>query len=149
MIKHYWKSITAGFILILMPVIVRLCFWNQLPDVIDTTYIRWIDPENSCSKGWFVFGMPMCMLALQCALLAVYEFCNRYELNHKGIQFSPLLSRTLIWCIPVVVLAVENLSWPFPGFTWNGGFLIILCIALTLLFAAIVVAESVKMENNN
>ena len=65
MIKKNWKTLLITSVVILLPILVGLVLWNQLPDQIPSHWDASGEIDGWSSKPFTVFGMPLILLALQ------------------------------------------------------------------------------------
>lgn len=106
MIKRYRNLLIITSIVILLPAVVGVVLWNDLPDTMAT---HWgTDNEaNGWSPKWFaVFGIPAIMLALHwvCTIATAADHANRAT-NGK-------LTRLVLWIIPVFSLFAAGSVYP-------------------------------------
>lgn len=105
MMKKYKKTMIITSILILVPILFGLVFWNRLPEEIATHF-----GSDNVANGWSsreftVFGMPLCMLALQWA-------CFAATLNDpKKRNISEKLFMLVLWIVPVISLIMFSMIY--------------------------------------
>ena len=78
---HKWKIITSSAVL-LLPVLIGLLLWNQLPERMVTHWGLDGQPDGWSSRTFVVFGMPLLLLALQIAGVFDLDFhfvCDRFR----------------------------------------------------------------------
>ena len=124
------RTMIATSLVILLPILVGVLLWNQLPDLIPTHFGVDNQPNGWSSKPFAVFGIPLIMLALQWVCLVAY----RTDPKKKNIH--PTVMGLVLWIIPVVSLLVGALCYLFAlGRDVNVGFFV--CLLLGALFVII------------
>ena len=70
MIKKNLRILLITSVVILLPMLVGVALWNQLPERIPSHWNAVGEIDGWSSKSFVVFGMPLLMLAIQwvCAL---------------------------------------------------------------------------------
>ena len=99
-IRKERTSVVSAFFLTVMPVLVGLLKWNDLPERVPVYFGRGIEPSAYALKTNVVFFIPLILLGIfgLCLLLTVYD--DREE------DLSELLFRFRLWIAPVISLAV-------------------------------------------
>ena len=64
MIKQNKKMIVFTLVLLLLPIVMGLFLWNQLPDSVATHFGLNNQPDGYSSKAFAVFGLPLILLAV-------------------------------------------------------------------------------------
>ena len=64
MIKENKKMLLITLGIILLPIIMGLLLWNQLPDTVVTHWGANNQPDGYSSKGFAVVGLPAILLAV-------------------------------------------------------------------------------------
>lgn len=114
MMKKYKKSIILGCIVILLPMLLGVLLWNQLPDEIPTHFDSNNVPNDWSSKGFTVFGIPSILVLLHFFTVAVTAS------DPKRQNISSKLFSLIIWIIPIVSLFVVPACYAYAlGFTWD------------------------------
>lgn len=98
MIKKYKKTIIITNLIIILPMIVGLILWNQLPDQIATHF-----DMNGKANGWSpkyfaVFGLPLLMLVVDWICIAA----TVNDPKRKNISNKMFL--IVLWIIPIASL---------------------------------------------
>lgn len=92
----YKKSMIGASIVILMPMLIGILLWNQLPDEIATHFSFDGTPDGWSGKGFAVFGMPLVLLVLQwVAMTVTLQDPKRQNMSEK-------LLKMILWLIPVM-----------------------------------------------
>ena len=124
------KTIILTSILILLPILMGLCFWNQLPDVI-ATHFGYDEEPNGWSSKWFaVIGLPLFLTAVHLICIFITDKDPRYDrypekMKHIVLWICPIVS----WIGSISIFSYE-LNWKFNMMNWIGfvlgaGFVII------------------------
>lgn len=96
MIKKNLKTMIITSIVILIPILVGLYFWDQLPDQIATHFNANNQPDGWSSKGFAVVGLPL-------LLLVVHWFCVAVTgTDPKSKNISDKMMLLVMWICPVV-----------------------------------------------
>ena len=64
MIRQHKKMILLTSIATLLPILIGLLLWKQLPDSVATHWSTGNEPDGYSSKAFAVFGLPVIMLIL-------------------------------------------------------------------------------------
>lgn len=105
MLKKNKRSLILSSLLIVLPVIVGLIFWNRLPELM-TTHWNWQGTaDGKSSKAFTVIGLPLFILAMHwfCVL------CTGLDPKNKG-QNGKVFGMVL-WICPVVSLFVGGVVY--------------------------------------
>lgn len=111
-----WKENKVYFmitsIVTILPMIVGILFWKQLPDRMAMHFDRNNMPNGWSSKGFAVFGLPLFCLVVHviCALATLFD-TKQKELSTKMIRLvfliCPLVSLICAFCI-------YGYAWSYP-----------------------------------
>ena len=96
MIKKNWKTLLITSVVILLPILVGLILWNQLPDQIPSHWNASGEIDGWSSKPFTVFGMPLILLAFQW-LCVLGTGSDPKKENH-----SAKILHLVLWVIPVL-----------------------------------------------
>lgn len=128
MMKKYKKTLILTSILILLPILVGIVFWNRLPDTIATHFGANNEPNGWSSKPFVVFGMPLILLALHWIAVAATLNDPRKK-NISGKMFGILL-----WTVPVIAVAVLLMTYGYAlGWNINIGTVVNLLVGIVFL----------------
>lgn len=114
MIKNNKKAAVISSILILLPILIGVIYWNQLPDMMVTHWDASFNPNGYAGKAFTVFIMPLILLAIHWVCLFVMENQKRYEkiTNPKIITLTffliPLIS-IVMNCLVYYVSLADNI----------------------------------------
>ncbi|MFP7152463.1 SdpI family protein [Weissella paramesenteroides] len=106
------KTLIVTTALILVPIIIGLVIWQQLPEKIPTHFSMNGRPNGWSSRPFTVFGIPLLMLVVQyiCGL-GVYFDPKKSNINQRIYKLT-------LWIVPVITLFVmfiiygKALHWP-------------------------------------
>lgn len=97
------KKINVDILLItcvmcLMPIFFGLIFYDSLPDSVAIHFDINNNPDNFCSKEFFVFGLPVIMMLFQIFCCVVTDLKDEHpEANKKAVGIFK-------WIIPVITV---------------------------------------------
>ena len=105
--KEYKKTMIITSIVILLPILVGLLLWEQLPEEIATHFDFEGTPNGWTSRGFTVFGIPLFLLACQwiCVTVTLQD--------PKRKNMSEKLLRMVFWIIPIASLIVVVASYGY------------------------------------
>ena len=99
-LKNYKKTMVLTSIVILLPILIGVLLWEQLPDQVATHFAFDGTPNGWSSKGFTVFGIPLFLLACQwIGAVATFSDPKRKNMSEK-------LFKLILWIIPVAALLV-------------------------------------------
>ena len=104
MLKQNKIKIIIASVIILLPTILGSIFWSKLPELFPS---HWgINGADSfVGKGFFVFGMPLIMLALFFLCLFVTSK------DKKNQEQSAKVSGMIFWIVPFISLFIASISY--------------------------------------
>lgn len=94
------KTLILTSLVTLIPIIVGLLLWNQLPDVIPTHFGMDGTPNGWSSKAFTVFGIPVLMLFFHLLCVGITSQDPKFD------NMSEKLYALVLWICPVVSLLV-------------------------------------------
>ena len=103
--KAHKKILIITFILTLLPCLVGLLLWRQLPDQIPTHFNFQNEVDGYSSKPLAVFGLPLLMAAIQ--LVCAFAVLN----DPKKKQISKKVINLILFLIPATSIFVFVLSF--------------------------------------
>lgn len=101
-----WKFILTS-VVILLPILYGLIYWNELPEQMARHWAADGSPNGYSSKAFVVFGLPLILLALQ--LLCVYI---TYK-DPKNKNQSKKVFGVIWWICPIICICVEAYVYAF------------------------------------
>lgn len=105
MIRKYRKTLVATTLVALLPVLAGLVLWHRLPTDITTHWGPDGVADDTSSRGFVVFGMPLVLLAFQwfCFVATMLDAKNRNK-NRKPLTL-------MMWVIPVLSNVVIGMMY--------------------------------------
>ena len=107
MLKVDRKTMILTSIVILLPLLVGVVFWRQLPDIMATHFGFNNEANGFSSKPFTVFGIPLILLGLH--WLAVCVTMRDPRVQYSGIK----IQRLCLWIVPVVSVICAIGIYPF------------------------------------
>lgn len=105
MIKKNLKLLIITSIIVLLPVIIGLIFWDKLPDEIPSHWNISGEIDGWSSKPFSVFGLPLILLAIQWSVVLV-SLADPKRKNH-----SPKILNLMFWLTPVLSVVLSLVSY--------------------------------------
>ena len=105
MIKKHLRTLIISSLLLLIPVIVGLLLWDQLPDPMPFHWNIHGEVDGWASKATAVFGMPALMLAMQWVCL----FACSADPKHKN--YNPKMIVLALWICPGIGLILSTMVY--------------------------------------
>ncbi len=111
----------------LFPIVIGLVLWNQLPEVIATTFGADNEANGFSSKTFAVFGIPSIMAALHIfSILVTGSDPKKNNISEKAMG-------VVYWIVPVISIAVMSAIYAISlGININIG--MICCLIIGILF---------------
>ncbi|MBR5756169.1 MAG: DUF1648 domain-containing protein, partial [Firmicutes bacterium] len=107
MIKEHKKTLIITIVITLLPVLIGLYYWGQLPDPMATHFGINSQADGYSSKAFAVFGIPLMMVGIQIIMLAATS------LDPKKKNISPKMMSLILWIVPVVSLVCAAVVYPY------------------------------------
>ena len=105
MIKKNWKTLVLTSIITLIPIVVGLLLWNQLPEQMPTHWGINGEVDAWSSKAFAVFFFPILLLALH--WLCVAASCA----DPKSKDYHSKMIALVLWICPVIGLVISTLMY--------------------------------------
>ena len=105
MIKKNLKVLMITSVVILLPILVGLLLWNQLPEQIPSHWNANGEVDGWSSKAFAVFGMPAILLAFQW-LCVLGTGADPKKDNH-----SQKIVHLVLWIIPVLSVVLHTIVY--------------------------------------
>ena len=117
-------------IIILLPIVVGLIFWNQLPETMATHWGTDNEPNGWSSKAMTVFGIPGIMAAMHIfCILITFADPKKSNIGKKAIGI-------VYWILPAVSLSIMSATYAYAlGLNVNIG--MICCVLMGIIFIAL------------
>ncbi len=105
MIKQNKGKLILTSIAILIPVIIGLFLWNDLPDTIATHWGFNGQADGYSSKAFAVFGLPLLLLVIHW----VCVFATKLDPKHKDI--NPKMFSIVLWICPAISIVMNTMVY--------------------------------------
>ncbi|MBQ7359355.1 MAG: SdpI family protein [Lachnospiraceae bacterium] len=106
-LKDYKGTIILTSIIILLPILVGLYLWPQLPEQIATHFDANNQPNGYSSKEFTVFGLPLFMLFVHILCLAGTKADPKSENIHSK------MINLVLWICPIVSLMMGLVTYSY------------------------------------
>ncbi len=105
MIKRNKGTLILTSIITLIPMVIGLLLWDQLPDTVPTHWDINGNVDGWSSKGFAVFFFPALLLAIH--WLCVFASCA----DPKNKDYHPKMIGLVLWMLPVLSLLLNSLVY--------------------------------------
>lgn len=105
MIKKYKKTIIITSLLTLVPMVIGLILWNQLPEKIATHFNINNEPDAYSSKVFAVFALPALMLVFHLVC------CFASSLDPKGSNYTDKMMKIVLGICPAVSIVTCSMVY--------------------------------------
>lgn len=105
MFKPYKKTLMITSILTLLPILIGLILWKDLPEQVPTHWGLDGNPDQYSSRATAVFALPIVLFLLQ--YVAIYVTA----LDKRNKNQNPKVMKLVLWIIPIVSLLVNALVY--------------------------------------
>lgn len=105
MIKKHWKLLVITSIILVLPIVVGVILWNQLPEQIPTHWNAAGEVDRWSSKTFAVFVLPLIMLAAQ------WLCCLGTGADPKKANHPDKVVHLVLWIIPVLQLVLFAITY--------------------------------------
>lgn len=99
-----WKILIITCMICLLPVLLGVALWNQLPDTMAIHFDMYNQPDNFASKSVVVFGLPAMMVALQ------FICCVINDINAAQHGERKKFSMVTKWIIPIMAIVLQTVT---------------------------------------
>ena len=82
--KIQWKTLLVTSFVCLLPVLLGVALWDQLPDSIPIHFNFYGEPDNFASKPMAIFGFAALMIAMQVFCSLVYDLTEEKQTAPKN-----------------------------------------------------------------
>lgn len=117
MIKQNKKMILFTLVLLLLPIVMGLFLWNQLPDTVVTHWGADNQPDGYSSKAFAVVGLPAILLAIHliCIIAA--------NIDPKAKNINNKMFSAVIWICPFISIVTCAMVYGYNlGYQFDMGF---------------------------
>lgn len=105
MIKKYKKTIIITSLLTLVPMVIGLILWNQLPERIATHFNINNEPDAYSSKAFAVFALPALMLVFHLVC------CFASSLDPKGSNYTGKMMKIVLGICPAISIVTCSIVY--------------------------------------
>ena len=128
MLKANKKTLIVASIVTILPVLIGIVYWNQLPDVMATHFGMNNEADGFSSKAFAVFGMPAILLGI----LWLGAIATSHDPKKQNI--SPKMFTLMLWIPPIIsIIAAATTYTVNLGYELNIIFLAELFLAIVLI----------------
>ena len=101
--KKYLKTLILTSFLTLLPILVGLILWNQLPEQVPIHWNIHGEADGWAGKTMAIFGTPLFLLAMHwfCALVTIYT-------DPKKENHSEKVLRMVFWMMPLLSILIHS-----------------------------------------
>lgn len=107
MIRQHKKMLILTSVITLLPIVIGLILWRQLPASVATHFGVDNQPDGYCSKAFAVFELPVIMLLFHLICIVITN------VDPKRKNISEKVFHVVMWICPVVSLVVCNTLYVF------------------------------------
>ncbi len=107
-----WKSLVITCIVCLLPILLGIALWEELPEVLAIHFDINNNPDNFASKGFAVFGLPGLMVIFQIICCIASDISAQ---KHSG---GKKLERIAKWIIPIITVILYIMTLGY-SLGWN------------------------------
>ncbi len=105
MIKKNLKKIIISSLIILLPMIIGVIFWDKLPEQVPTHFNLEGEADGWSSKAFAVFGLPLILLAMH----LVCVIGTSIDPKNKNINGKPF--GLVLWIVPAISFVCCGLTY--------------------------------------
>lgn len=128
MIRRNKTKLILTSVVILIPIIIGMILWNQLPDTIATHWGENNQPNGFSSKIFAVFGMPAVLLGIHWLCMIATTF------DKKSKNMNPKVLSLVLWICPALSLLMSAIVYLTAlGKEIKVGFIVILFMGLLFI----------------
>ena len=140
MLKANKKTLIVASIVTILPVLIGIVYWNQLPDVMATHFGMNNEADGFSSKAFAVFGMPAILLGI----LWLAAIATSHDPKKQNI--SPKMFTLMLWIPPIIsIIAAATTYTVNLGYELN----IIFFAELFLVIVLIVIGNYLPKARQN
>ena len=105
MFKQYKKTLILTSLIMLIPMIIGLLLWNQLPERVPSHWGINGEVDGWSSKTFTVFGLPALLIALQWVCVLASTADPKYK------NYNPKMLKLVLWICPAISLIVNGMVY--------------------------------------
>ena len=107
-----WRSLFITCIICLLPILLGIALWNELPDTMAIHFNLYNEADNFATKTFSVFGLPILMSILQMISCFINDI-NAYK-HGKRKKFE----RVIKWIVPILSVVLQIITLGY-ALGWN------------------------------
>lgn len=107
-----WKFLIVTCVVCLLPILLGLALWENLPDTMAIHFDINNNPDNFAPKSFVVFGLPFLMAALQIVC------CVINDINEKKFGQRRKFEMATKWIVPAMTVILQIVTLGY-GLGWN------------------------------
>lgn len=127
--KIDWKILIITSILCLLPILIGLYYYNELPNKVPIHFNINNEPDNYGSKEFAIFGLPLIMFLTQIFCCVICDIGNKEQKKYKLITVSK-------WIIPIITIIIYITTIGF-ALGYNIDIRRIACLCVGIVFILI------------
>ena len=117
MIKQNKKMILFTLVLLILPIVMGLFLWNQLPDTVVTHWGADNQPDGYSSKAFAVIGLPAILLAIHLICIIATN------IDPKAKNINNKMFSVVIWICPFISIVTCAMVYGYNlGYQFDMGF---------------------------
>ncbi len=105
--KEHKRKIIISSLIALLPILIGVILWKQLPDTIATHFDMNNKADGWSSKTFAVFGLPLILLAMH--ILCIFITLNDPKKHNIGNKMMALV----FWIVPVISNSVSGAMYAY------------------------------------
>jgi len=105
MIKKHWKILTITTLITLIPIVVGVVLWNQLPDPMPSHWNAAGEVDGWSSKPFAVFGLPLILTA------ALWLCTLATGADPKKANHPDKVVHLVLWIIPILSVVLFTITY--------------------------------------
>ena len=106
--KIRWKTLIITCIITVLPMLIGIIFYNQLPEQIPVHFNIYNQPDNYASREFALFGIPAILLAVPIICCIICDLKRKEEAEVSNVE------KVFKWWIPVLSVLVGILLVEYP-----------------------------------
>jgi len=125
-----WKILIVTCVVCLLPILLGVALWNELPESIAIHFDINNNPDNFAPKAFAVFGMPLLMVVLQ-VICCIINDVNAYKHGERK-KFSTVTK----WIVPCMSVVLQTVTLGY-ALGWNIDIRKFVCVIVGVILVVI------------
>ena len=105
MFKQYKKTLIVTSLILLIPMIVGIILWDQLPDLMPSHWDIHGEVDRWSSKTFVVFGLSALMIGVQWLCVFAATVDPRYK------NYNPKMMKLVLWICPAISIILNAMTY--------------------------------------